>query len=358
MYPLVSLKQARQKVAEAKQLLAEGTDPGEQRKHEKRKALIAAGRCFSTLAKEWWHHQKGTWTEDHAGRVWTRLKDNVFPLIGEQPLAEITPQEVIAIVHSVESRDALDVARRVLQDVRRVFRYAVQTGRIANNPASELSDVLKGRKISHRNALTREELPAFLQELDIYQERGRTLTKLAIQLLILTFVRPGELRGARWEEVEFESALWRIPGERMKMGTDHIVPLSSQALAVLEELKPISGQYPLLFPSERERVRPMSDNTMRRAIFKMGWDGTQEGKSKANPHGFRATASSILNETGFNPDAIERQLSHMERNGVRAAYIHHARYMDERKEMMQWWANYLDEMRSGGKVVPIFTQQR
>ncbi|WP_366523400.1 site-specific integrase [uncultured Microbulbifer sp.] len=242
--------------------------------------------------------------------------------------------------------------------MRRVFRYAVQTGRIANNPASELSDVLKGRKISHRNALTREELPAFLQELDIYQERGRTLTKLAIQLLILTFVRPGELRGARWEEVEFESALWRIPGERMKMGTDHIVPLSSQALAVLEELKPISGQYPLLFPSERERVRPMSDNTMRRAIFKMGWDGTQEGKSKANPHGFRATASSILNETGFNPDAIERQLSHMERNGVRAAYIHHARYMDERKEMMQWWANYLDEMRSGGKVVPIFTQQR
>lgn len=158
---------------------------------------------------------------------------------------------MIAIVHSVESRDALDVARRVLQDVRRVFRYAVQTGRITNNPASELSDVLKGRKISHRNALTREELPAFLRELDIYQERGRTLTKLAIQLLILTFVRPGELRGARWEEVEFESALWRIPGERMKMGTDHIVPLSSQALAVLEELKPIRVQ-----PITRTRGSP------------------------------------------------------------------------------------------------------
>ncbi|WP_444882646.1 tyrosine-type recombinase/integrase [Microbulbifer sp. PSTR4-B] len=357
VYPSVSLKQARQKVAEAKQLLADDRDPSAQKRVEKHQARVSIDRSFAAVAEEWWNHQKGTWTEDHANRVWTRLRDNTFPRIGQRPIADLQPQDVIAIVRDIEERDAMDVAQRVLQDIRRVCRYAVQVGKLTHNPAIELTGILRGRKSSHRASLPREELPRFLKELDLYQERGRILTKLAIQLLILTFVRPGELRCARWEEFDFESALWRIPGERMKMGTDHIVPLSSQALAALEELKSLTGQYSLLFPSERERARPMSDNTMRRAIFKMGWDGSQEGRSKANPHGFRATASSILNETGFNPDAIERQLSHMERNGVRAAYTHHARYMDERKEMMQWWANYLDEMRGSGKVVPIFAKQ-
>ncbi|WP_444921346.1 tyrosine-type recombinase/integrase [Microbulbifer sp. CnH-101-G] len=357
VYPSVSLKQARNKVIEARQLLENGQDPSIQRKIEKHQVRENKDRSFATVAEDWWKHQKGTWTENHAHRVWSRLCDNAFPRIGQRPIADIHPHDVIAIVRDIEERDAMDVAQRVLQDIRRVCRYAVQIGKLTHNPASELTGILRGRKSNHRASLPREELPSFLKELDFYQERGRALTKLAIQLLILTFVRPGELRCARWEEFDFESALWRIPGERMKMGTDHIVPLSTQACAVLEELKPISGQYPLLFPSERERARPMSDNTMRKAIFKMGWDGSQEGKSKANPHGFRATASSILNETGFNPDAIERQLSHMERNGVRAAYTHHARYMGERKEMMQWWANYLDEMRGSGKVVPIFVKQ-
>ncbi|WP_323845305.1 tyrosine-type recombinase/integrase [Microbulbifer magnicolonia] len=358
VYPSVSLKQARQKVAEAKQLLEEGKDPSQQKRVEKHQARANVERSFAAVAEEWWNHQKGTWTEDHAGRVWTRLRDNTFQRIGQRPIADLHPQDVIAIVRDIEGREAMDVAQRVLQDIRRVCRYAVQVGKLTHNPAIELSDILKGRKTSHRASLPREELPAFLRELDLYQERGRQLTKLAIQLLILTFVRPGELRGARWDEFDLEAAAWRIPGERMKMGTDHIVPLSRQALTVLEHIRAISGQYELLFPSERERARPMSDNTMRRAIFKMGWDGTQEAKSKANPHGFRATASSILNETGFNPDAIERQLSHMERNGVRAAYTHHARYLDERTQMMQWWADYLDEMRGTGKVIPIFAQQR
>ncbi|BBM02045.1 integrase arm-type DNA-binding domain-containing protein [Microbulbifer sp. GL-2] len=357
VYPSVSLKQARQKVAEAKQLLAEDRDPSAQKRVEKHQARVNIDLSFAAVAEEWWNHQKGTWTEDHANRVWTRLRDNTFPRIGQRPIADLHPQDVIAIVRDIEERDAMDVAQRVLQDIRRVCRYAVQVGKLTHNPAIELTGILRSRKSNHRASLPREELPGFLKELDLYQKRGRILTKLAIQLLILTFVRPGELRCARWEEFDFESALWRIPGDRMKMGTDHIVPLSSQALSALEELKSLTGQYSLLFPSERERARPMSDNTMRKAIFKMGWDGSQEGRSKANPHGFRATASSILNETGFNPDAIERQLSHMERNGVRAAYTHHARYMDERKEMMQWWANYLDEMRGSGKVVPIFAQQ-
>ena len=358
VYPAVSLKQARQRVTEAKQLLAEGQDPSAQKRVEKYQARANVERSFAAVAEEWWHHQKGTWTEDHAGRVWTRLRDNTFPRIGQRPIADIHPQDVISIIREIEGRDAPDVAQRVLQDIGRVCRYAVQVGKLTHNPATELSDILKGRKTSHRASLPREELPAFLRELDSYQARGRQLTQLAIKLLVLTFVRPGELRAARWDEFDIESSIWRIPGERMKMGTDHLVPLSRQALAVLEEIRAISGQYELLFPSERERARPMSDNTMRRAIFKMGWDGTQEGKSKANPHGFRATASSLLNESGFNPDAIERQLSHMERNGVRAAYLHHARYLDERTQMMQWWADYLDDAKGGGKVIPIFAQQR
>lgn len=263
---------------------------------------------------------------------------------------------MIAVVRRIESRDALDVAARVQQDIRRICRYAVQMGRLWHNPAGDLSGVLKARKTSHRPSLGRDELPGFLRELEGYEKRGRLLTKLAIKLLVLTFVRSGELRGATWDEFDLEERLWRIPASRMKMGTEHLVPLSAQSVEVLEHIKPITGQYDLVFPSERRRTECMSDNTMRRAIFKMGYDGKTEGKSKAVPHGFRATASSILNESGFNPDAIERQLSHMERNGVRAAYTHHARYLEERREMMQWWADHLDAIRCGAKVVPIRAQ--
>ena len=232
-------------------------------------------------------------------------------------------------------------------------RYAVQTGILRNNPGAELTGILKGRKSEHRASLPRDQLPVFLQELEHYEQHGRTLTKLAIELLLLTFVRFKELREARWEEFDLEAKVWRIPGQRMKMRAEHIVPLSDQAVDVIEQLKPISGQYELLFPSERRRTYSMSDNTMRRAIFKMGFDGTVEGKSKAVPHGFRATASSILNEQGFNPDAIERQLAHQERNNVRAAYTHHARYLGERVNMMQWWADFLDTQRAvAGNVLP------
>ena len=245
-------------------------------------------------AKEWWEHQKGTWSEDHANRVWTRLRDNSFKAIGHLPVNDLTPTIIISTVRAIEQRDALNVAQRVLQDIRRVCRYAVQTERLLHNPASELSDILKSRKVTHRASLPREELPKFMQALSSYEEIGRLLTKYALQLLILTFVRPGELRGARWDEFDFEEQLWRIPGERMKMGTDHLVPLSEQALDVIEQLRPISGHYDLVFPSERDRFKPMSDNTMRRAIFKLGYDGSKPGKTKANPHGFRATASSLL----------------------------------------------------------------
>lgn len=353
VYPEISLKEAREKRTSIKKLLEQNTDPSETRKEEKRKQDITS---FEDVAKQWWEHQRQTWIEDHANRVWKRLKDNAFAGIGHLSIDEITPKKVIAVIKAVEARGSLDVANRVKQHINAVCRYAVQQGIATYNPAGDLDKIVKQRNTVHRPSLPREELPQFLRELDHYHERGRLLTQLAIKLLLLTFVRSGELRGARWEEFDTDNKLWRIPPERMKMKTEHLVPLSNQAIEILEQIRLITDSYDLLFPSERIRTAPMSDNTMRRAIFKLGYDGNTEGKSKAVPHGFRATASSILNEQGFNPDAIERQLAHMERNSVRAAYTHHARYLDERIEIMQWWADYLGEMRVTGKVVPLFSK--
>lgn len=346
-YPLVGLKGARSALDEARRQLLEGRDPVQEKRRKRAEAMVTDANRFSRLARDWWEQQKGTWTGGHADRIWGRLESDVIPHIGHLPIAEIKPYDIIEIIRRIEARGALDVASRVQQDIRRVCRYATHIGLLTNNPAGDLGGVLKSRKRSHRPALSREELPGFLQELETYELRGRLLTKLALKLLVLTFVRSGELRGALWGEFDLKEAVWRIPAERMKMGTPHIVPLSRQAIDVIEAIRPITGKYPLLFPSERRRTECMSDNTMRRAIFKMGYDGKTPGKSKAVPHGFRATASSILNEEGFKPDAIERQLSHQERNGVRAAYTHQAEYLEERVTMMQWWADYLDEVRGG-----------
>lgn len=350
VYPEIGLKQAREKVVEAKRLLNEGLDPSQNKQAKKRQAEAEDGSSFASLSKEWWENQKGTWTADHAARVWRRLEMDAFPALGSRAIHTIKTPEIITVIKKIESRNALDVAQRVLQAMRSVFSYAVKIGQLESNPASDLSGIIKARKIEHRASLPREELPAFLRDLSTYEERGRTLTKLAIELLILTFVRSQELRLARWAEFDLDGKLWRIPAERMKMKTEHLVPLSRQAVRVLEQLKDISGGYELVFPSERQRDEGMSDNTMRRAIFKLGYDGNTPGKSKCVPHGFRNTACSILNESNFNPDAIERQLSHVERNGVRAAYTHHARYMEERIAMMQWWAEYLDALRVQDKT--------
>ncbi|MDE0410708.1 MAG: tyrosine-type recombinase/integrase [Gammaproteobacteria bacterium] len=353
VYPLVSLKDAREKRRQAKIYLEADRDPSEVRKEERRARQMDR---FEDVARQWWEHYKEVWTPKHAANVFRRLEANAFQDLGHLSIDEITPHRVIAMLRKIEARDALDVANRVKQAVHAVCRFAVQQGIATSNPASDLDGIVRQRKVRHRPSLPREELPQFLQLLETYSDRGRLLTQRAIKLLLLTFVRSGELRGARWEEFDFEDKVWRISQDRMKMGNEHLVPLSLQALELLELLQGMTGNYELVFPSERDRSREMSDNTMRRAIFKLGYDGTVEGKSKAVPHGFRATASSILNESGFNPDAIERQLAHKERNSVRAAYIYHARYLDERRTMMQWWADYLDEMRATGKVIPLFSR--
>ena len=346
VYPAVGLKDARKGALDAKAKLSTNIDPSLAKQLDRQKSALEAANTFELIARDWWQHHLGNWTPGHAERVIGRLENNVFPVIGPTPITELKPPHIKSIIRKIESREALDVAKRVLQDIRRVFSYAVELGHIEVNPARELSS--KARQAQHRDALPPEQLPAFLRDLAGYGERGRLLTKLAIELLLLTFVRSGELRGARWEEFNLEERLWRVPAERMKMKTDHIVPLATQTLALLEQIREITGQYDQLFPSERRRTDCMSDNTMRRAIFKLGYDGHTPGKSKCVPHGLRTTACSILNEQGFNPDAIERQMSHMERNGVRAAYTHHAQYKNDRFTMMQWWADYLDAMRAQG----------
>ena len=353
VYPQVGLKDAREKRRKAKIHLENDQDPGGVRKEEKRAMQM---NRFEDIARQWWEHCRGTWSPDHAARVLKRLEDNAFQDLGYLSIDEITPKRVVATIRKIEARGALDVANRVKQAIRAVCRFAIQQGIATGNPAGDLEGIVKQRKVRHRASLPREELPQFLRALETYSDRGRMLTQRAIKLLLLTFVRSSELRGARWEEFDFRDKVWRISADRMKMGNEHLVPLSRQAMEVLELLKGMTGNYDLVFPSERQRTRAMSDNTMRRAIFKLGYDGTHKGKSKAVPHGFRATASSILNETGFNPDAIERQLAHKERNSVRAAYTYHARYLDERRAMMQWWADYLDGMRASGEVIPIFSK--
>jgi integrase len=340
-YPDVLLKDARALRDLARNKIASGIDPSTERRNQKLERKRALGNSFAMVAKEWWELQKDTWTEKHRERVWGRLENNAFKSIGSLPLEELKPQLIVDAVKVVETRGSLDVAKRLLQDINRILDYAVQTGRIDYNPAASLSGIVKPTKVKHRPSLPPELIPQFMEDLSNYPEKGRFLTQQAIYLLLYTFVRPGELRFAEWSEFDVENALWRIPAYRMKMKTEHLVPLSRQAIDTLEAIWPISGKYQFLFPSERSRLKAMSENTMGKALRVMGYDGTDSKRPRITPHGFRATASSCLNEKGFSPDAIERQLSHIERNAVRSAYTHHARFLDERHELMQWWADKL-----------------
>jgi integrase len=342
VYPGVSMAEARSEAVKAKELLRQNIDPVIRRRQEK---ATKSKNTFRNIAKEWHDKQKGRWTEDHAKRIWTSLVNDVLPIIGDMSIKDIQTLDCLSVVRTIEARGALDVASRVKQRIRSVFRYAIQTARCEYNPADQLQGVIETRRVTHMASLKAEALPVFLEQLESYQ--GHIITKLALKLLIHTFVRPGEIRGACWQEFDLDKKEWRIPAERMKMNDEHIVPLSDQAISILEELEPISGKYKLVFPSVRNIRKPMSENTLTFAIRKrLGFDATA--------HGFRATASTILNETGFRPDVIERQLAHAERNKVRAAY-NRSQYLSERRKMMQWWGSYLEDQSTSRKVVPIRT---
>ncbi len=351
IYPQVSLSDARIKREEAKQYLGKGIDPSNlmSKKVRKLNEIENQENSFETIAKEWHKLQKGAWSENHSVRVLASLQKEAFKDIGTIPIQDVTAAHVLAVIRKIEQRDALEIASRVLQRCSAIFRYAIQTGRVEHNPVTDLQGALKTKKIEHRSALTQAELPTFLKKLDSYE--GNTVTKLALNLIVLTFVRSGELRGATWNEFDIENAEWRIPAKRMKMRKEHIVPLSQQSVEVLQKLKPITGKHELVFPSERTWKKSMSENTMLYAMYRMGYHG------RATVHGFRATASTILNESGFKPDVIERQLAHIERNKVRAAY-HRSEYLEERKNMMQWWADFIKGLQNTNNIVPIYNHEK
>jgi len=338
----ISLKKAREERDKARNQLVEGIDPGVAKKTEKHAEREQTKNTFRAIAVNWAETYGGRWTESHRDQVVASLQADVFPSLGDLPIKEITPPMVLEVIRAVESRGALDVASRVLQRTSAVFRYAIQTGRATYNPAADMKGVLKTRKVEHRAAISQSEMPDFLKKLDSYS--GDPVTKLALRLIVLTFVRTGELRGARWEEFDIDQREWRIPAERMKMRSPHIVPLSPQALAVIEELKPLTGHFDLLFPSQRDNRKPISENTLLYALYRLGYH------RRATVHGFRALASTILNETGFRPDVIERQLAHVERNKVRAAY-HRSEYLNERRKMMDWWGACIESVTNEQRVV-------
>lgn len=334
VYPDVTLADARDRRAQAKKVLAAGNDPGDAKKQAKQTAVLNATNTFEAIAQEWYEQRKHEWSPKTAGMVLDRLERHIQPRLGHQPIAEINAPGVLAVLRVVEASGALEMTRRVSHIISQVFSYAIATGRAERNPVNDLRGALKTPVVTHRAYLRESELPEYLERLAAYV--GTPLTKLALQFLLLTFVRTTELRAARWEEILWEKAEWRIPAERMKMREEHIVPLSKQAIAVLHELQQHSGTRQFIFPSETNPATFMSENTMLYALYRMGY------RHKATGHGFRSTASTILNEHGFRPDVIERQLAHGERNKVRAAY-NHAQYLPERREMMQWWADYLDQ---------------
>jgi len=339
-YPETTLKVARAHAADARKHLANDTDPGELRKAAKRQFAEETINTLEAVARDWLTHQAARWADVTKTRIQASLEADIFPTLGARPISSIRPGEIMKAVKAVEARGAADQADRVLKRVKAVFRWAISHERIETNPMVDLmpAEILKPRQVTHRPALKDADLPEYLARLDQYQ--GEPTTQNALRLLMLTAVRPGELRGARWDEFDLTEARWTIPAARMKMKREHIVPLSRQALAVLGEMYQLSGGGELVFPSPFYPSQSISENTLNSALARMGFKGN------ATAHGFRSLFSTVANECNWNPDTIERQLAHVERNQVRAAY-HRSEYMDDRVKLLQWWADYIDGRRTG-----------
>lgn len=342
-YPEVSLQEAREKRMATRKLLASGADPSRKRKEEKRKATYNAKNTFQTVAAEWFETNKPKWTPDHAERLWRRLELHMIPEIGDRPIAELKALDLLDALRKVEKRGTTETSHRLLQTCTVIFRYAVLTGRVQYNPTQDLKGALVPHKAESHPTIQAKELPDFFQQLEAVETSP--LNKLAIRLLMLSFLRQGEMRQARWEDIDFDAKEWRVPAATTKMRTLHIVPLAKQTIKLLKEIKKLTGDNEWLLPAQqRRRNAVMSENTINHVLRKMGY------KDKLVGHGFRALASTTLNEMGFPPDVIERQLAHMERNKVRAAY-NRAEYLPQRRDMMQKWADYLDKMEKEEKVI-------
>jgi integrase len=346
VYPMITLKHAREKRDEAKRLLAANIDPSTQRRLEKLSA--STGNTFRAVAQEVLMklEREGRAGATLAKKRW--LLEFAYPAIGDRPIAEITAPELLSVLRKAEAGGRFETARRLRSTCGMVFRYAIATGRGERDPSVDLRGALTAPKVTHRPAIVDPaDIGALLRAVEDYD--GLPLTKAALKLAPLVFVRPGELRRAEWAEFDLERAEWRIPAAKMKMRRLHRVPLSKQALAIIHDLRPFSGGGQWLFPSVRSTSRPMSENTLNAALRRLGYS-----KEQMTAHGFKGLASTRLNEMGrWSPDAIERQLAHQESDDVRHAYMHAAEFWSERVRMMQAWADYLDELRDVGKVISL-----
>lgn len=341
-YPNVALADARTARDEAKKLIAGGIDPAEVRKAKKREIESRFGNTFEGIAREWYEKRFDRWSPSYAEEMIETFEKDVFPYIGSRPIAEIKPMELLAVLSVLNDRGATEKLRKVRQRCGEVFRYAVITGRAEYNPAPDLVSAFAPHKKEHYAFLKTDELPEFFRILNTYT--GSMIVKLAMRLLILTGVRPGELRQAEWCEIDFDNRLWEVPKERMKMRRPHCVPLSEQALNILEQLKPMTGHYQYIFPGRIHHSKPMSEMAMNVLIRRIGYAGRVTG------HGFRHTMSTILHEQGYNTAWIETQLAHVDKNSIRGTY-NHAQYLDGRREMLQWYADYMDALEQGENVV-------
>jgi integrase len=341
VYPRVSLAKARLGLSNAKDLLNQGIDPALDRKANKRRAKVVAGMTFEAVADEWFDCQKSRWSDGYRDRLRGRLDGDLIPIFGPRALNTIAPIEVLDAIRSIEERDAIEMAKRVMQMASAIFRYGVATSRCERDPTADVRGALRAAKpVKHRAALPATDLPEFLWRLEAYD--GEPATRIALKLILLTFVRTSELRFAKWGEFEgldTEAPLWRIPPGRMKMRRQHLVPLPPQAVALLAQIEGARGSGENLFPAALGRG-VMSENTMLYALYRMGYHG------RATVHGFRSTASTILNEKQFNRDWIEMQLAHFD-GGVRSIY-NAAEWLDGRREMMLWWGRFVEQQSNGG----------
>lgn len=344
IYPVISLLQARQRRDEARQQLAEGTDPGLHKKTI-RAAQKADQLTFETLAREWYAYNSPRWAESTAYKAKLYLENDLIPGIGSRPVNSITRPDLVELVRSVEARGTLNAAGKIRQWLHQIFRYGLAKGAVEVNPATDLDVVAAPAKaVRHHPYVPFAELPELLEKLETANLHA--LTRHAIRLLTLTAARPGELRAAPWAEFNLETATWTIPKERMKARRPHVIPLPRQAVETLRKLQEITGGYPLLFPGQQNSERPMSENTINKALRQMGYEGRQTG------HGFRHLLSTELNGRGYNRDWIERQLAHGDADEIRDTY-NHATYLEQRREMMQAWADSVDALGAGTNVVSI-----
>ena len=345
-YPAVSLGLARERHAEARKVLALGIDPMAKRKTEKTAEQVAEADSFSSIAARWLDHWQESKSERHVDSTRRRLASNILPTLGSLKITEIEAPDVVVMVRTVEARGARDVAKRALETTGQIFRFAIAHGYAKRNPATEIKprDVLKASSKENYARIDAKELAGLLRQIEVYP--GTHVTRLAIKLMALTFVRTSELIEARWSEFVLDEGRWNIPADRMKMRTPHTVPLSTQALATLEALRTISGDSEYLFPGDRDSAKTMSNNTILKALERMGYKGRMTG------HGFRGLASTILHERGYPHEHIELQLAHAPRNAVSAAY-NHALYLQPRVKMMQEWADFLEQTQRGAKVLPF-----